>query len=67
MNVIEILLALAACYCGGMYLFLAVTSFRYRAGYKVRPELADQIERYTFHLGLCFILALGFLGVIGGL
>jgi hypothetical protein len=67
MNLAEIALVVSAIYCGGAYLFCAVQSWRYREGYKIKPELADQMERYTFHLGLCFILAVGFLGIIGKL
>jgi hypothetical protein len=47
-------LALAATYCGAMWLVLAVVSFR----------TGRDVERETFHLGLCFILAVGFLGLI---
>lgn len=55
MSIIEILLVLVALYCGGSWLFLAWHSFRHRT----------DVETVTFHLGLCFILAIGFLGLIG--
>ena len=66
MTIIVALLAVAAAYSGGMWLFTAVQSFRAREAYETRPDLADRIELYTFHLGLCFILALGFIGLIVG-
>lgn len=56
MTIIEILLRLAAVYCGGMWLFLAYHAMR----------TGEDVETQTFHLGLCFILAVGFLGMIGG-
>lgn len=54
MAFIKIMLALSAIYCAGMYSFLAILTFRNREDY----------ENETFHLGLCFILAIGFLGLI---
>lgn len=54
MIVIIAALALTALYCGGMWGFLAFLTFRDGTNY----------ERETFHLGLCFILAIGFLGLI---
>lgn len=54
MNVILVMLTLSALYCGGAWLFLAIHSFRTRV----------DVELYTFHLGLCFILSIGFLGVL---
>lgn len=56
MSIIEILLALAALYCGGAWLFLTFRSFRFNENWELE----------TFHLGLCFILALGFLGLMRG-
>lgn len=53
---IQIALALVAIYCGTMWLVLAVVSFR----------TGRDVETETFHLGLCFILAIGFLGLIFG-
>jgi hypothetical protein len=55
MSIISILLVLVAIYCGGSWLFLAFRSFRHNENWE--PE--------TFHLGLCFILAIGFLGLMG--
>lgn len=54
MAFIEIMLALSALYCACMYAFLGFLTFRDRVNY----------ENETFHLGLCFILAIGFLGLI---
>ena len=51
---IQIALVVAALWCGGMWLFLA------RHGLKTGVD----VETETFHLGLCFVLALGFLGLI---
>jgi hypothetical protein len=62
--IIEILLGLSALYSGGAYLWVYAAALRNRAS--LTPETADAIERSTFHLGLCFILALGFLGLIAG-
>lgn len=47
------ILTVVAIYCAAMYLFLAFRAFRYR----------EDRELETFHLGLCFILAVGFLGL----
>ena len=55
-NIIFYALALAAGYCALTWVVLAVISFR----------TGRDVERETFHLGLCFILALGFLGLIYG-
>lgn len=63
MLVIKTLLALTAIYCGGTWLWLSTGALRDRLG--LTFERQDAIERYTFHLGLCFILAVGFLGLIG--
>jgi hypothetical protein len=54
LELIQIGLALAAVWSGGMWLYLAFHGYRYGA----------DVERETFHLGLCFVLALGFLGLI---
>lgn len=57
MNLVEAILAIAAIYCAGMYALLAYRTLK----------LGENWERETFHLGLCFILAVGFLGIIGEL
>lgn len=59
MFVVQIILALAAIYCGGAYIALAALIFRGR----YEPTLG---ELHTFHLGLCFILAVGFFGLTLG-
>lgn len=66
-----IALGVIALYCLGMWLFLAVGTYRLLAALRKaglpldnhRTRL-DAIARNTFHLGLCGILALGFLGLI---
>ncbi|AOR77214.1 hypothetical protein [Novosphingobium resinovorum] len=57
-------LLLAALYSGGMWLWIVVVMIQDRA----RLSRADLIEfeRQAFHLGICFILALGFAGLIMG-
>lgn len=60
MWIIETTLALAATYSGGMWLYLCYVGWQSRGD----RQLGDDIERYTFHLGLCFILAAGFLGLL---
>lgn len=62
--IIQILLAISAAYFGGMWLWMAGLSVFRRAQYDF-PTLIE-IERQTFHLGLCFILSAGFLGLIAG-
>lgn len=47
-------LILAALWCGAMWLYLAFHTYRY----------GRNAETETFHLGLCLVLALGFLGLI---
>jgi len=54
MTIIEILLALSAVYCAGMWLYLAVQSLKTRINY----------ETETFHLGLCCVISAGFLGLL---
>jgi hypothetical protein len=64
MLLIEILLGVAAFYSGGMYALYFFSMVRHYRAYQAEPAVADQMERYTFHLGICFILALGFLGIL---
>ena len=54
LNVVKLLLILATAWCFGMWLRLAALAYLRGA----------DVERETFHLGLCFVLALGFLGLI---
>lgn len=58
MTLIIILLAVAAAYCGGMWLYCLMQFLRGRI------QASEEIEQHTFHLGLCLILASGFLGLI---
>lgn len=64
MFLIQIALALTAIYCGGMWLYLAAYGLLHRDIYRHNVEASDRMERFTFHLGLCFILAAGFLALI---
>lgn len=64
MTLIEIALAVAALYCGGMWLFQAFVFYRSRKAFALDPNASARMENHTFHLGLCFILALGFLGLV---
>lgn len=61
---VEAILSVVALYCGGMWLVCLAQVLKHGAA------LSDfdrgEIEQHSFHLGLCFILALGFLGLIGG-
>lgn len=59
-TLIAIALGLAALYCAGMWLLYGYHGLRGR----LALTDGDQIERHTFHLGLCFILAAGFLGLL---
>jgi len=59
MILITIALALVALYCGGMWAWHFVRWAQYGFG-----PVAYETEANTFHLGLCFILALGFLGLL---
>lgn len=63
-HLITILLALSALYCGAMWLWLAGLSIVRRSQYDQATLI--EFERETFHLGLCFILSIGFLGLLGG-
>lgn len=62
MTIIIILLNLIALYTGGMWLYLGFQTTR--RGIVLERDEAWNYERHTFHLGLCCILALGFLGLI---
>ena len=55
-------LILSAAYCGGAWLWLSFKGFQNATRYSYAEHV--EIERQTFHLGLCFILALGLLGLI---
>jgi len=55
--IIKIALALAAIYSGGAYAYVYAMALQDRVD-------RDDAELNTFHLGLCFILAVGFLGLI---
>lgn len=59
-NIIAVILALVVIYCFGMWIFAAVQHYRH----SFTDAAEEIIERYTFHLGLCGIIAIGFLGLI---
>ena len=63
MLLIKILLAIAALYSGGMYLWCWVQWIIYRHRYSV--EAYSEMNRFSFQLALCFILSIGFLGMMG--
>ena len=54
MLLIKIALVFAALWCGGSWLFLAYVGIRKRV----------DVEQSTFRLGICFVLSVGFLGLI---
>lgn len=56
---IQFALFLAALYSGGLWVYIVGLQW---FGRGFADE--DAAERYTFHLGLSFILAAGFLGLI---
>lgn len=62
MFIIATVLTIIALYCGGAWLWLSHLAFKHRGTY-VDADLVE-IERQTFHLGLCLILSIGFLGLI---
>jgi hypothetical protein len=69
LDVIEALLALSAAYCGGAWLWVAVRFWRVKDIVRRADNAAEirrDVQAATFHLGLCFILALGFLGLLLG-
>lgn len=56
-----IALAVAALYSGGMWLWLLfITKFNTVGNLEYRSA----VELNTFHLGLCFVVSVGFLGVM---
>ena len=62
MTVILFLLAAVSAYSGGMWLWAAY-SF-YRDYPDLERDVVEMMEHHTFHLGLCFTLAIGFIGTI---
>lgn len=62
-DIIKLALIFAAAYCGGMWLYTAFV-WRRAGNVLTTREARQDVERYTFHLGLCFIIAIGFLGVM---
>jgi hypothetical protein len=64
MVLIKIMLAVSALYCAGMYAWVYV--YGIRKGRSLTAAQMASIEANTFHLGICFILAIGFLGLLLG-
>jgi hypothetical protein len=62
MFIVQAILALSALYCGGVWGWLCFLGIKHRR--VLTPDQQTEMERQTFHLGLCLILALGFLGLI---
>jgi hypothetical protein len=62
-TLVIIVLAVAAIYCGGFWLYMAVANAVGRFN-RFDDAQRDRLELYTFHLGLCCIIACGFLGLI---
>lgn len=61
LTLILILLAIVAIYCGGMWI---ATFIIVRKRPPQTEALRASIAQFTFHLGICFILAIGFAGLI---
>lgn len=66
LTLISIVLAVAALYSGVTWLAIFVKIMRpgASAAIKADPDLRAEIQASTFHLGLCCIIAAGFLGLI---
>ena len=64
LTVIQIGLALAATYCTVMWLYMLVASFRGRQAIRYDESLRREVQLHTFHLGLCGVVAAGFLGLL---
>ena len=62
MTAITVILILAAIYSGGAWLWLFMSFVHNR--HTISAEAFELMERNTFHLGVCCILSLGFLGLI---
>ena len=60
MTIIMVMLTVIAAYCFGMWLRLAYHGMTQNL---LTTEL-ESIEQQTFHLGLCGVLALGFVGLM---
>jgi hypothetical protein len=58
-----LILAVAAVYSGGAWLFLGYRNARGVFDLSISAN-ADRFELFTFHLGLCCIVATGFLALI---
>lgn len=63
-TLIEVLLALAALYCGAAWAYIVGSALMLQRRGAEYDQV--QVENDTFHLGLCFILSIGFLGLMLG-
>lgn len=57
-------LAVAAIYSGGMYLYSVYRFYDLDRNGALNAMVQDEIAEFTFRLALCFILAVGFLGLL---
>lgn len=64
MIIIQALLAIAAIYSGGSWAMMFVSAYRGRATLKSDESLRHEVQMHSFHLGLCCIVAAGFLGLL---
>lgn len=64
MFVIQTALVLSALYCGGAWVWLCYLGIRNHS--TLTDTQHSELESGTFHLGLCFILSTGFLGLLQG-
>lgn len=58
MTLLVIALVVSAIYSGGSWLYRGFQA------YTGRIIVDEELEAHTFHLGLCFILSIGFLGLL---
>lgn len=66
MALIILSLLVAALYTGGAWLYFAWWSWKRRESMRLEQFAAArrEVAEHTFRLGLCFILAVGFLGLL---
>lgn len=60
----QIILVLAMAYCAAAWIGMAVHAYRNRAALIADESLRREVQAHTFHLGLCCIVAAGFLGLL---
>jgi hypothetical protein len=64
MILITLMLTIAAAYTGGSWLWMAYQAYAGRASLRNDESLRREVQDFTYHLGVCFILAVGFLGLL---